>query len=213
MTAALVPAKTLDKAKGRLAALLSEDERRQLALAMLEDLLRTLQGVRVVESVSVVSPDAAVLSLARELGATAIEEPASVRGINQALTHALGTMDATPESLLVMLADVPEATPGDVEALLAALPERGIAICPSPDKGTSALALRPADVIRFHFGEGSFTLHKREAAARGIAAEVVRIESLSRDVDSPEDLRGLLSRPAETATHRLLAALGIAGRT
>jgi len=212
VTAALVPAKPLDQAKGRLAALLSEDERRRLALAMLEDVLRTLGAVPAIDSIAVVSPDPDVLTLARELGANAIQEPESVRGINQALVHAIGMMDEALESLLVMLADVPEATPADIEMLLSSLPERGMAICPSPDKGTSALAVRPADVIRFHFGRDSFTLHKREAAARGIDAEVVRIESLSRDMDSPEDLRGLMSRPGETATHRLLASLGIAER-
>ena len=37
MIAAIVPAKALDQAKGRLAALLSEGERRDLALAMLEE--------------------------------------------------------------------------------------------------------------------------------------------------------------------------------
>ena len=55
-------------------------------------------------------------------------------------------------------------------------------------------------------------LHRREAAAIGVPAKVVKIESLSHDVDSPEDLRGLLSRPGETATHRMLAELGVVER-
>ncbi len=62
MIAALVPAKSLDEAKGRLASILSEDERRRLALAMLEDLVRALQAVPRIDSISVVSPDAEVLS-------------------------------------------------------------------------------------------------------------------------------------------------------
>jgi 2-phospho-L-lactate guanylyltransferase len=213
VTTALVPAKALDQAKRRLAAVLGEDERRQLALAMLEDVVRALQSVAAIDSVAVISPDADVRALASELGAAAIEEPPSVRGINQALTHALGAMSPLPETLVVVLADVPEVDPADVVRALEQLPERGLVICPSHDKGTGLLAMRPAGLIPFRFGPRSFSLHKREAAAQGLRAAVVRAESLARDIDSPDDLRALLSRPGDTATHRLLAQLGIGART
>lgn len=212
MIRALVPAKTLGEAKGRLSAVLSEIERRKLALAMLEDVVRTLKAVPAIESVSVVSPDADVLRLAAQLDARPVAESANVRGLNQALARALSAMSPRPDALLIMLGDIPEARPGDIETLLAALPERGIALCPSADKGTSVLACRPPDVITFRFGERSSVGHRREAKATGVPASVVQIESLSHDVDSPEDLRGLLARPGETATHRLLAELGVAER-
>lgn len=210
MIAAIVPAKALDQAKGRLAALLSESERRELALAMLEDVVRALAPAT--DIVAVISPDADVRALATSLGAQAIEEPASVRGINQALSHALESLSPEPEAVVVVLADVPLITPDDVRSAIAALPERGIVICPSHDNGTSLLAMRPAGLIPFRFGPKSFSLHKREAAARSIAAEVQRIDSLSRDIDSPEDLRELAAHPADTATHRLLERLQIASR-
>jgi len=210
--AALVPAKALDQAKGRLAAILGEDQRRQLALAMLEDVVRALQAVAAIDSVAVVSPDADILALASDLGAATIEEPANVRGINQALTYALGVMSPQPEALVVVLADVPEIEPADVASALEQLSERGLVICPSHDKGTGMLAMRPAGVIPFRFGPQSFSLHKREAAAQGLRAEVVRAESLARDIDSPDDLRALLGRPGDTATHRLLARLDIVVR-
>jgi len=211
--AALVPAKALDQAKGRLAAILNENERRGLALAMLEDVLRALRSAEVIESVSVVSPDESVLQFARALGAEALEEPPSVRGINQALSHGLNAIaDCHPDGVLVVLADVPGIRPSDVTAIIEALPREGVVICPSADKGTSALALRPIDVIPFRFGENSFQAHKREAAARGLPLRVLRIASLANDIDEPDDLRELLSHPTETATHRLLAQLDIVGR-
>ena len=43
-------------------------------------------------------------------------------------------------------------------------------------------------------------------------ARVLHAASLARDVDEPRDRSQLLTRPAETATHRLLAELGIAAR-
>jgi 2-phospho-L-lactate guanylyltransferase len=213
MIAAVVPVKRLDEAKGRLAALLAPDERRRLALAMLEDVLRALQAVPRVGLVAVVSPDADALDRASALGAEPLLEGPLVRGVNQALGQAAAALaDRGASALLVVAADIPTALPADIEALLEALPARGIAICPTEDRGTGALALRPPDVVPFRYGRHSSVLHKREAAARGLPARVLRAASLARDVDEPADLAELLGRPAETATHRLLAGLGIAER-
>jgi 2-phospho-L-lactate guanylyltransferase len=209
---ALVPAKTLGEAKGRLSALLSTEERRRLALAMLEDVVRALTATRGIDGVSVVSPDDQALHLAAELGADPIAESANVRGLNQALKRALSAMSPQPAALLVVPGDVPRMTAGDVEQLLTALPERGIAICPSPDEGTSALAMRPPGVIPFRFGPKSSHAHVAAAREALVEAAVVKIDSLARDVDSPEDLRHLLAHPADTATHRLVADLNLAER-
>lgn len=214
MISALVPAKALDQAKGRLASLLSDNERRQLALAMLEDVVRALQAVPAVDSVTVISPDAEVLEKAGKLGATPLQEPASTRGINQALAHGVQRLSSDGvETVLIVLADVPALTPADVVAVLGELPDgKGVAISPSAAKGTSILAIRPPDAIPLRFGENSFPAHKREVMARGLKAKVVRLDSVAHDIDAPEDLRELLAHPAETATHALLAQLRIADR-
>jgi 2-phospho-L-lactate/phosphoenolpyruvate guanylyltransferase len=203
---AIVPAKALDQAKGRLAAVLSESQRRELALAMLEDVVRALQASASIDNVVVISPDVEVRAVASALNATSLEEPASVRGINQALSFALDLLDPKPDAVVVVLADVPEIRAADVEEALAQLPERGLVICPAHDKGTGLLAMRPAGLVPFRFGPNSFSLHKREAAAQKLAIEVVRNESIASDIDSPDDLRALLSRSGQTATHRLLAS-------
>jgi 2-phospho-L-lactate guanylyltransferase len=131
-----------------------------------------------------------------------------VRGINQALAHAIATVKPAPDALLVVLADVAGATPGEIARVIDEAPERGVVICPSRAKGTGALFLRPPDVIPFRFGELSFQAHKREAAARRIEARILHSEPLANDIDEPADLRRLMEQPAETATHRLLARLG-----
>jgi 2-phospho-L-lactate/phosphoenolpyruvate guanylyltransferase len=212
MTAALVPAKALDQAKSRLAELLNEDERRRLALAMLDDVLRALRGVPEIDSVYVVSPDAEVLEAARRVGAVALEEPASVRGINQALAHAASSVPSA-DALLVVLADVPAVTPADLNSVIEQAPQNGVVICPSRAKGTSALFLRPPKIIPFRFGELSFQAHKRQAAALHIETRVLHIESLEHDIDEPDDLRWLMARSDETAAQRLLAEIMPAERS
>lgn len=213
MIAALVPVKALDQAKGRLAALLSQDERRRLTLAMLEDVLGALQSVPRVDELAVVSPDADVLARAGELGAELLSEPPLCQDVNQALAHASAALSGRgADTLLVVAADLPAAFPADIESVLAALPEKGVAVVPTDDRGTGAIALRPPDAIPFRFGPRSSVAHKREAVARGLPARVLLLASLSRDVDEADDLTHLLAHPAETATLHLLAELHIAER-
>jgi 2-phospho-L-lactate guanylyltransferase len=211
---ALVPAKALDQAKERLAELLTEHERRSLSLVMLSDVLRALGAAQGVERAFVVSPDQDILRDAERLGADPIAQPASLSGINEALKHALRVISLEePTVLLVLLADVPAVTSSEIESILAALPhDLGAVICPSRAEGTSALAIRPPSAIDFRFGPDSYAQHSREAAARGVPLETLRIESLLNDVDEPEDLGYLVTHAAETATHRLLAELRIVER-
>lgn len=212
MIAAIVPAKPLGRAKGRLAELLSEAERRALALAMLDDVVAALLAAPSVEVVAVVSPDSDVLAEAEELGATAVSEPETVRGINAAIEYAVSTLDPAAEAVLVVLADVPEIEAPDIERLIAELPERGAAASPSADGGTSALIVRPPGVMPFRFGEQSFTAHRVEALRANVLFTELRLASLSRDIDSPADLLALAARGGNTATHRLLRRLHIAER-
>src|SRR5947209_2861583 len=108
MIGALVPAKALDQAKTRLAALLSEEERRRLALAMLEDVVSALQSVPRIDAIAVVSPDSDVLDRALGMGVQVIAELDSTSGINEALSYARDVRSRQGlAALLVVLADVP----------------------------------------------------------------------------------------------------------
>jgi len=212
--AAIVPAKALDHAKGRLAEILTEHERRSLSLVMLSDVLKALHSARSIERVFVVSPDHEILRDADRFGAEGIAQPPSLSGINEALKHAGRVISLeSPSALFVLLGDVPAVSPAEIESIIAALPsDVGAVICPSRAEGTSALALRPPDAMDFRFGPGSFAQHEHEASARSVPLTTIRLDSLLHDIDEPEDLRYLLSHAAETATHRLLAEMRVGER-
>jgi 2-phospho-L-lactate/phosphoenolpyruvate guanylyltransferase len=71
---AVVPLKTLDASKGRLAALLGPAQRRDLTAALLADVLAALAAAPAVERLLVVSPDPAALALGESLGAIPLLE-------------------------------------------------------------------------------------------------------------------------------------------
>ena len=90
------------------------------------------------------------------------------------------TLAAYPDAatIVVIAADLPYVETSDIEALLAAATP--LAIAPSPDGRTNAIAARPPSAFTPSYGEGS--------AARHGGTPVVR-PGLARDLDTPADLQ------------------------
>jgi 2-phospho-L-lactate guanylyltransferase len=179
----IVPVKALGQAKSRLAAVLTPAERRRLVLEMFELVLDALRR-SCVNAVWVVSADAEVLAMAAARRLNPVVEQGA--GLNAALEQARQAARAAgAEALVVVPADVPLLTPGDLAALQALL-QGGADVALAPDgagRGTNALALRAGAPLPFSFGEGSAERHLRLAAEQGLIARRYHSPTLALDVD------------------------------
>ncbi|MGE3918044.1 MAG: 7,8-didemethyl-8-hydroxy-5-deazariboflavin synthase CofG, partial [Hyphomicrobiaceae bacterium] len=216
---AVVPVKALSLAKQRLGAAILPERRRALVLAMLNDVLGTLAQVPAIERVIVVSRDAEVATTAAQHGARIVEEPPAA-DMNAAIAFGLAAAAAEgAERGLVLPADVPLATPTEIEAVLRAASANGGAIVPDASgEGTNALLLPLPAPFELAFGAASFEGHKRRAKEAGVSLAVVDREGLSHDIDLPGDLGrletsryarlgvGRFARPDREAAHRLASA-------
>jgi 2-phospho-L-lactate guanylyltransferase len=215
-TVAVVPVKELSLAKERLAPLLSPDERRELARAMLRDVLTALVSTPALDRVYVVGVDAEALALAARIGAEVLVEPPGLAGLNIALEWARRTiLEAAeqPGALLVTPADVPAIARGDVEAFLSGDSVGPLVrICPAPDGGTNALLVRPSGAIPFHFGLNSAQAHAAAAGERGIAIEPREVSAFKLDLDTPDDVERCLRLRGGRYTSEALLAMGVAER-
>lgn len=186
---ALIPVKSLDHGKSRLAESLDLAHRIQLTEETLRRLLHVLRGERRITRIVVVTSDARVVAWLSGRGADVVIESGS--GLNEALTEARADIGAC-EALLVLPADVAAVSPHDVAGLLdAAQSMHGDCVVIAPDRhghGTNALLLRPPGVIDFAFGANSRQLHTD--AARRVEAHVREFfsDSLALDLDLPEDV-------------------------
>jgi len=211
---AAVPVKDLVNAKQRLVPILAPEERRQLAQAMLGDVLRALAGA-LGDSAFVVTKDAEVMDLARRHGATCLVESAN-RGHTEAVAFAQQQARALgAERFLTIPGDVPCVTPDEVNAVLDALdPEPGVVLVPSVSGfGTNAVLLAPPDVMPLKFGEPSFDGHLETARQRRLSPVVLNLPGLGLDIDAPEDLLGLLlERHPDTASAALLREWDVLAR-
>jgi 2-phospho-L-lactate guanylyltransferase len=208
---ALIPVRAAGKE--RLAPVLTPKQREALVRAMLTDVLVALRRCGRLRSVAVVSPDAAILTLAAAQGATPIEEPTPSHGLNGALAVGLARLaTAGAEAVLIVQGDLPQIGADDVAAILTALPAAPfVRAVPTADGGTSALLLCPPGVIAPAFGPDSFVQHETAARAAGVVFERLALAPLARDLDRPEDLVRLLTEAGETHTARALRGMGLPG--
>jgi 2-phospho-L-lactate guanylyltransferase len=179
----LVPLKHLDDAKTRLSSVLSGEERSTLMLELLEGVLRAATEAEV-GPVTIVSSE----SIAPD-GVARFDD----RGLpwNDALAAAMREIVSEPIAAVVS-ADLPRVTAEDVRALVAATPDRGLAIARALDGGTNAVSMRPPRAVMTHFGEPqSAAVHAQATAAAGLAARILDIPGLAFDVDTPADLAQL----------------------
>ena len=207
MIGAVVPVKTLPSSKSRLRPWLDGASVERLSIAMLSDILETLQRVRALDRIAVATPDPRLTEVAHKIGAEVLS--ASVVGLNPSIEAACAVLAPTADdSALVVLGDVAGAQAADIEALLDAGARCGVALAPSNDGGTSALLRTPRDIIPATFGPNSARTHRELAASAGISFEELALPSLAIDIDERADLEKFASSAfAGTRTRALLREL------
>ena len=172
-----IPVKPFGVAKRRLSPVL--DARRRSVLGR-EVAARTVAAARATGApVAVVTADPGVGTWARSQGVGVISDPG--QGLNAAARAVVET--AADRPWIILHADLPLITPGDLELVLAGLADTGSIIAPSYDGGTSALA--GLGGFPFRYGPGSFRRHL--ALARPAPNIVVRV-GFAIDLDEPKDL-------------------------
>jgi 2-phospho-L-lactate guanylyltransferase len=199
-TAAVLPIKSFAQAKQRLRHELATHDRRALVEAMFADALVALGRVSSLERIVVVSGDRVAQRIAAGYGASVVED--DERGHNTAAARGVATLqeDGLERALLVP-GDCPLLSPDDLNALLTHPAGEHSALI-VPDRhgtGTNALLLTPPDVLAPSFGPDSRRRHLADASAAGVQAEIVELDSLGLDIDTPEDLDAL--RRALASTH------------
>ena len=209
----LVPVKNLSAAKQRLAAVLDQPARTQLAQAMLHDIVATLGAWPRRPDCALVTSDDFALELARQHDFEIIPDPTNpgeTGAIEMATRLCVGRgIDST----LVIPADIPLIHASELDQILACASAEGSVLVHAADgRGTNAAFRRPANLFPLRFGNDSFKPHLAAAQATGRPCIVLQLPGIALDVDNPEDLRQLLTRPGETRTQNLVRKWAADGR-
>jgi 2-phospho-L-lactate guanylyltransferase len=202
-TLAILPVKSFDAAKQRLAAELPPGVRRALAQAMCADVLLALRRARRVDEIVVVSGELDAGALASGHAVEMVDDP---HDDGQSAAARLGIARAVErgfERVVLVPGDCPAVDPGELDTMLAHADSTERVVVIVPDRhgtGTNALLLAPPQIIDPAFGAGSFARHRDRARAAGLEPIVDELPSLGLDVDTPEDLAALRAALEATRT-------------
>ena len=201
----LIPVKTLATAKQRLADVLAQPQRSQLAEAMLRDVMIAATGVIDRIDVALVTGDARARELADEFGFGVIDDTR-----NESETAAIEMATAWCEArgydtTIVVPGDIPLITSEELHRVLDAAPEEGAVFVPAYDRrGSNCILRRPAAIIPLRFGNDSFLPHCEAMRQTGRELVILEMPGIGLDIDNPHELDLLLQRAGETNAQRLL---------
>ncbi len=169
-----IPIRSFATAKERLSDHLTAAQRRDLAVHMADHAATVAAAVA---EVIVTTGDGDVRQWAAARSLPTLDDGGSLDGAGQAIASHRGYA-----AWGVLHADLPKLSTADIESALVGFGNRGCAIAPSWDGGTSLIM--SSGTFHFSYGPGSFHRHLRQ---RPLAAVVIRA-GLALDIDEPEHL-------------------------
>jgi 2-phospho-L-lactate guanylyltransferase len=181
----LIPCKSLDTGKSRLAECLDAAARRALCEHLLRQSLTCATAVVAPARIRIVTSDRKAAEIAARYDIPSLSDPGG--GLNVALELGRGTLIAErADAILIWPIDLPFATP---EAITKTTAFAGDAVI-GPDEsgtGTNLLLLRGAALQRlpFCFGPGSYAAHLTAAQASDLTIKTITDPRIAFDLDDP----------------------------
>ncbi len=185
---AIIPFKR-EGAKSRLRDFFSESEREELALRMLKDVLAALSKSEIEEAEIISTCSEEIMEelksgFNQKLKLTVREDG---RGLNEVLNEVLR---AEKEPVLIIMADIPLATPESINGIVGH--EEDVVIAPGRKGGTNALFLRRPSGFAVSYYGISCLEHIETAKRRNLTHVIHDSFFISADIDEIDDLAELL---------------------
>ncbi len=181
-TFVLIPLKSFTEAKFRLAEVMTEEERVDLAKKMAQIVVEAAKPL----PVAIVCDDEEVASWAREKGAEIIwvDNP----GLNTAVETGVNALASQGVGKIIIAhGDLPKAI-----QLSHCADFDGITLVPDRHKDGTPVLVIPTNLnFEFSYGPGSYARHVSAAERSGFPWRSMIDVNLNHDVDEPEDLEGL----------------------
>lgn len=206
----LIPFKSVATAKQRLADALDQEQRSQLAEAMLRDVMTAAGGLKDRIDLALVTGDVRAREMAGELGFMTIDDTR-----NEGETAAIEVATAWCEqrgydTTIVVPADIPLIAASELHRVLDAAPAEGAVFVPAYDRrGSNCILRRPAAIIPLRFGNDSFLPHCEAMKRTGKELIILEMPGIGLDIDNPHELELLVQRDGDTHAQRLLRSWGI----
>ncbi|MBE0523462.1 MAG: 2-phospho-L-lactate guanylyltransferase [Methanosarcinales archaeon] len=185
---AVIPFKKVN-AKTRLSGILSENQRQDLALEMLLDVIFALEASGKFNEIEIIN--SSISSIMNTEFPAHVNVLISEKGLNEALNEYLDKLAShNMGEVLIIMADMPLVTKKQIQELTRLTAD--IVIVPGSGGGTNALLIRKPDKFHVDYYGTSFLDHVRIAKEAGLSMDIYDSFMMSTDIDEPKDLVELL---------------------
>lgn len=188
--AAVIPMKSLHSAKSRLSNILTAQQRKNLAMYLLDATIKEIKKSCIISEIIIVSNDKTVKNYSCLNNLKFIKD--SEEGVNKAVILADNyCIDNGINANIVIPHDLPFISAKEIDKIctMSNKYHKCIIICPSKRfDGTNILFRKPPDVIKTHYDDNSYMNHLKEAYKFKIPIESLDIVKLRFDLDTKEDL-------------------------
>ncbi|MGE3859222.1 MAG: 2-phospho-L-lactate guanylyltransferase [Nitrososphaeraceae archaeon] len=188
--AAVIPVKNLYSAKSRLSPFLTLQQRRNLALILLNATIKTVKSSRFISDIIVVSSDDTIENFSFENSLKFIKD--ADNGVNNAVILAdRYCIENEIDANIVIPNDLPFLSFKSIDQIcvISEKYSKCIIICPSKRfDGTNILLRKPPGVIKTFYDNDSYANHLKEARMLNIPIESLDHENLRFDIDTKQDL-------------------------
>lgn len=201
----IVPVKPPAIAKSRLGRL-GDDVRRSLATAFAADTIEAALRAELVDVVLAVTDDHRLAADLKAMGAEVMPD-GTTDDLNGSLVQAAAELARRSPGRrpTALCADLPALRPEDLDRALAASVGGPPAFVADADRvGTTMLSAEDLDTFRPAFGPGSRVEH---LSAGAVEIDLVGLDRLRRDVDTPDDLAAALRLGIGPRSSRVTADL------
>lgn len=187
---AIIPVKSLESGKTRLADVLSDKERKKLIRDLLKRIIKATKRSKNIDHCLIVSNDLEILKIAEQNQVEVLleEKPINLnKAIDAAIKHA---KKRACNRVLIIHADLPLMSSSDIDNLINSCDQPPCMVIASDRNhcGTNAMVLEPIDGFRFQFGEYSFQKHVSQAKKVGYKVVIYNHIHTALDLDLPDDL-------------------------
>jgi 2-phospho-L-lactate guanylyltransferase len=205
---AVLPVKSMGVAKSRLAHCCPPSFRRELARAMLADVLGALTATAAIAGIVVVTIDAVASTLARRCGARVFADDADIGHTGAVMGAARRLAREHRAGMLALPSDIPCVDAAELSRLVEIHGDApAFTIVPSHDgRGSNAIVVSKPTAVPLAFGDDSFVAHLAAARREGIEPVIAAMPGIALDIDHPADLMRLMQSKARTNTAEFLRA-------
>ena len=185
----VIPMKSPQRSKQRLANSMSNEARESLSLNLFHNTLAFFREHFPMLDVLVVSESLDVLGLAQSYEANTLFDDGE-KGLNGALAFACDWVKQSGyDSQLIIPGDIAVLNPEEISQLIDAAKDTQVVIAVAKDGGTNALLTSPPDAINFEYGSNSAIAHKNNANAKQLDSQSLHFTNLALDIDHSDDLK------------------------